>query len=231
MERKFSTALCNAAQKGKIPIIVDVKAYSPKDGDLFRGRTYPELALIFKNAGAPAFAVITEKEHFHGSLDSLKQVAAISGLPVLRKDFITEVKELEDTVRAGASAVLLICSKHSHKRLESLFHAAHDLDLEVLVETHTAQELETAAALGAKLIGINNKDIGKLELDNGTVSHMLTFIAKAPADALIVNESGLFTREDVCAAIDAGADALLIGTALLQAGDPAEYYRILSRGI
>ncbi|MBP7176239.1 MAG: indole-3-glycerol-phosphate synthase [Thermoclostridium sp.] len=230
MERKFSNALRTEAQQGRIPIIVDVKVYSPLYGDLFRGRTHPELALTFKNAGAPAFAVITEKENYHGSLDALGQVAAISGLPVLRKDFITEVKELEDTVRAGASAVLLICSMHSPERLKKLFLAAHELGLEVLVETHTAQELEVAAALGAKLIGINNKDIGRLEMDDGNVNKMLTLISQAPADALIVNESGLRTREDVCAAIDAGADALLIGSALLQADDPAQYYEVLSKG-
>lgn len=230
MERKFSTALRSVAQQGKIPIIVDVKAYSPKEGDLFRGRTYSELALTFKNAGAPAIAVITEKNCFHGSLEALKQVVTVSGLPVLRKDFITDIKELEDTVQAGASAVLLICSMHSPERLKKLFLTAHELGLEVLVETHTPQELETAAALGAKLIGINNKDIGKLELDDGNVSQMLTLIGQAPADALIVSESGLHTRTDVCAAIDAGADALLIGSALIQAENPAEYFKILSNG-
>lgn len=230
MERKFSIALRSAARQGKIPIIVDVKAYSPKEGDLFRGRTYSELALTFKNAGVPALAVITEKEHFHGSLEALSRVAVVSGLPVLRKDFITEVKELEDTVQAGASAILLICSMHSPKRLKKLFLAAHELGLEVLVETHTAQELETAAALGAKLIGINNKDIGKLELDDGTVFQSLTLIGQAPKEALVVSESGIHTRADVCAVMDAGADALLIGTALLQADDPAEYYKVLSIG-
>lgn len=228
MERKFSSALSNVARQGKIPIIVDVKAYSPKEGDLFRGRTHSELALTFKNSGAPALAVITEKNHFHGSLEALSQVAAVSGLPVLRKDFITEVKELIDTVQAGASAVLLICSKHSPKRLKTLFLAAHELGLEVLVEAHTMQELETAATLGAKLIGINNKDIDKLELDDGTVSQMLTLIEQAPKDSLIISESGLHTRAEVCAAMDAGADALLIGTALMQAKNPAEYFKILS---
>ena len=230
MERRFSNALRAEAQQGRIPIIVDIKAYSPRYGDLFRGRTHPELALTFKNAGAPAFAVITEKEHYHGSLDDLEQVVTVSGLPVLRKDFITGVRALEDTVWAGASAVLLICSMHSPQRLTKLFRAAHKLGLEVLVEMHTLQELEIAADLGAKLIGINNKDIGRLELDDGNVSRMLTLFAQAPADALIVNESGLHTRDDVCAAIDAGAHALLIGSALLQADDPAEYFKVLSKG-
>ena len=230
MEGKFSSALRSAAQAGKIPVIVDLKAYSPKDGDLFRGRTYSELALTFKNAGAPALAVITEREHFHGSLEALRRVAAVSGLPVLRKDFITEQKELEATVQAGAAAVLLICSMHSPARLEQLFRAAHELGLEALVEAHTAQELETAASLGAKLIGINNKDIGKLELDDGTVSNTLSLIGQAPRDALIISESGLHTRRDVCAAIDAGADAVLIGSALLQAADPREYFKLLSAG-
>ncbi|HBR33942.1 MAG TPA: bifunctional indole-3-glycerol phosphate synthase/phosphoribosylanthranilate isomerase, partial [Firmicutes bacterium] len=123
-----------------------------------------------------------------------------------------------------------ICSMHSPARLEQLFRAAHELGLEALVETHTAQELETSASLGAKLIGINNKDIGKLELDDGTVSNTLSLIGQAPRDALIISESGLHTRRDVCAAIDAGADAVLIGSALLQAEDPREYFKLLSAG-
>ncbi len=211
-------------------MIVDLKAYSPKDGDLLRGRTHSELALTFKKAGAPALSVVTEEKHFHGSLEALRQVATVSGLPVLRKDFITEPKELEATVEAGAAAVLLICAMHSPARLEQLFRAAHELGLEVLVETHTAQELETAAALGAKLIGINNKDISKLELDDGTVWNTLTLIGQAPRDALIISESGLHTRADVCAAIEAGADAVLIGSALMQAEDPGEYFKLLSAG-
>ena len=229
MERRFSEALRSATRQGKIPIIVDIKAFSPKEGDLFRGRTHSDLALIFKNAGAPALAVITEKNHFHGSLQALENVVKISDLPVLRKDFITEVKELEETVQSGASAVLLICSMHSPERLRKLYLAAHELGLEVLVETHTAQELKMATALGAKLIGINNKDINRLELDNGTVSQTLALIGQAPKDALIVSESGIHTPADVCAAMTAGANALLIGTALLQAEDPAEYYKVLSK--
>src|SRR5665647_2343060 len=229
MERRFSDALRNTARQGQIPIIVDIKVYSPKAGDLLHGRSNTELALTFATAGAPALAVITEKDHFHGSLESLRHVAAISNLPVLRKDFITEHKELEATVQAGAAAVLLICSMHSPERLRTLFLIAHELGLEVLVETHTAQELEIALALGAKLIGINNKDIGKLESDDGAPTQMLNLIEQAAKHALIVSESGLQTRADVCAVIDAGADALLIGTALMQAEDPAGFFRVLSK--
>lgn len=228
MERAFSKALRRAAGQGRIPIIVDIKACSPQQGDLLRGRTCPELALIFKNAGAPALAVITEPDHFGGSLEALRQVAGVSGLPVLRKDFITGSRELEATVRAGASAVLLICSMHTPRRLGRLFLAAHDMGLEVLVETHTAAELETAAALGAKLIGINNRDIGRLELDDGTIAHTLALIGQAPEDALIVSESGIRSRADAVAAMDAGAGALLIGTALMQAEDPAGLFGVLS---
>ena len=213
---------------GKIPIIVDIKSYSPKEGDLFRGRTYRELALTFKNAGAPALAVITEKDHFRGSMEALSQIVEAGGLPVLRKDFITEVKDIEDTVKAGASAILLICSMHSPNRFKELFLAAHEMGLEALVETHTAQELEFAAVMGAKLIGINNKDILKLELDDGNLSETLNLIMLAPKDTLVISESGLHTRADVCAAVEAGADALLIGSALIKAKAPAEYYKFLS---
>lgn len=175
MERRFSDALRNTARQGQIPIIVDIKVYSPKAGDLLHGRSNTELALIF------------------------------------------------------AAAVLLICSMHTPERLRTLFLTAHELGLEVLVETHTAQELEIASALGAKLIGINNKDIGKLESDDGTPTQMLNLIEQAAKHALIVSESGLRTRSDVCAVIDAGADALLIGTALMQAEDPAVFFRVLSK--
>lgn len=231
MKRPFSNALLAKKASGKIPVIADIKCFSPKEGDLLKGRSPMAIASALQAAGAPALSVVTEKEHFGGSLSLLQEIAHKTGLPVLRKDFITSREELLQTKNAGASAVLLISAMHSRERLKALFGEAHALGLEVLLETHTAKELNDALALGALLIGINNRDIQALEKDGGTVStsaKLLNGISKE--GRIFVSESGMFTPQDVQAAAKAGAGAVLIGTALLQAEDTGALYRKLEEG-
>nr|WP_122013182.1 indole-3-glycerol-phosphate synthase [Maliibacterium massiliense] len=231
MKHPFSQALLDRARAGRVPVIADIKARSPKEGDLLRGRDPVQIARALKAAGAPCLSVVTEQTHFCGSLDMLRRVSEASGLPVLRKDFITSARDLAKTRDAGAAAILLICSMHAPARLETLYRAASDLGLEALVETHTAQELAFAQDLGAQLIGVNNRDILRLEQDAGDVGTTESLLGAANKKGLRVSESGIQTPKDVRRARAAGADAVLVGTALLKAADIAGCYRVLEEAL
>ena len=232
MMRIFSDALRRKMTSGKTPVISDIKRISPKAGDLFGGRSAADIAKILQSAGAPALSVVTEPKNYCGSLHMLESVAAATGLPVLRKDFISSERDLADTKNAGAAAVLLICSMHPPDELNLFFQAAHALGLEVLLETHTAGELNAAVGMGAQLIGVNNRDILSLEMDDGTVSTSETLLRGIKKSGqLLISESGIFTPQDVRRAVCAGADAVLVGTAILRARNTAAFYRSLEQEV
>ncbi len=228
MNKVFINALKNRKSDGFIPVIPDIKRYSPKEGELFRGRDPAEIALRLKSAGAPALSVVTEKTHFKGSLTLLKEIVQKSGLPVLQKDFIKNAEQLKVAKECGAFAVLIICATLSRKQAESLYKSALDLELSPLLEVHTEEEMSFAAEIGAKLIGINNRDILKLELDTGGISLTEKLAKKAPRDAFIISESSIKTAKEAHTAISFGADAILVGTALWQAENIEKLYREMS---
>jgi len=227
---KFQTALKNQKQPGTIPVIPDIKCLSPKHGDLLRARCPVEAARQLKNAGAPVMSVVTESKDFGGSLDLLRSIAEATGLPILRKDFVTHTDDLKISLDHGAAAILLMCATQTERSLFELYEAALGLGLEVLVETHTLDEMQLANKLGAPLVGINNRDITQLERDDGTVTNTRTLAEFAPKDAVLISESGITTPEEAKQAIDAGADAVLIGTALWQAADMVAFYKQLAAG-
>ncbi|MCL2118797.1 MAG: indole-3-glycerol-phosphate synthase [Planctomycetaceae bacterium] len=224
---KFSTALRDRKKTGTIPVIPDIKCVSPKHGDLLRGRCPIETAELLKNAGAPVMSVVTERENFGGSLELLRSVSETTGLPVLRKDFITNTDDLEISLDCGAAAILLMCATQTEKSLFELHEAAQVLGLEVLVETHTRDEMHWAKKLGATLVGINNRNITQWERDDGTVANTRHLAEFAPENAVLISESGIMTPEEARLAIKSGADAVLIGTALWQATDMAAFYQQL----
>ena len=211
-------------------MIPDFKAISPQHGDLFRGRDPVAAAKLLMREGAPALSVVTETKAFGGSLALLRQLVAETGLPVLRKDFITSPEDLKITRDCGAEAVLLICAMHTLPVLTALYEAAVHMGLEPLVEAHTERELAWAGQIGAGLVGINNRNILELERDDGTVSATASLAAHAPRDVFLVSESAIGTPAEAQAAIRAGADAVLVGTALWQAADMAACYRALGGG-
>lgn len=229
MYTKFSSAIVASKKKGFIPVIPDLKKYSPGEGDLFRGRDPVEAARQLADAGAPALSVVTEPEHFCGSLRILEQVAKVTDRPILRKDFINNADDLRITKDCGAEAILLICAAHTRADLAQLYEAALSFGLEPLVETHTREELEWAGRVGAKLIGINNRNILELEKDDGNVSTTELLAAYALPEAVLISESAIRTPEEVKAAIRAGADAVLVGTALWQAENIIKCYREFSQ--
>ena len=225
---RLSERLLERRRAGYVPVIPDFKMISPAEGPLFSGRAVLRAAKALEEAGAPALSVVTEEREFGGSLNLLSDIVKAVDIPVLRKDFIRTVADIEETARRGAAAVLLICSCLDEAALGSLYRAAISCGLEPLVEAHTAQELRRAGNLGARLVGINNRDILTLERDGGTVSTTSALAAGKPEGAVLISESGIRSPADVRAALAAGADAVLVGTAVWRAEAPVSFYRELS---
>jgi indole-3-glycerol phosphate synthase len=208
--RSLPAAFADAAADGRTPIIAEVKPTSPTtNGE--RNDDPVELAEAMVDGGAAALSVLTEPEHFGGSPETLRAVRAAVDVPVLRKDFIVRESQL-DTVEADV--VLLIVRFVDD--LGGLLEAARERGFQVLVEAHTEAELRKALAAGAEIIGINNRDLGELEVDLGTFERVAEAIpADARENVTLIAESGVTTREDVRRMRTAGADALLVGSAIM----------------
>ena len=219
---KLSDAVRRMQAAGEIPIIGDIKLRSPEHGDLARGRNPADIARDMVAGGAVAVSVVTEAEHYNGSLSLLETIRSAVQVPLLRKDFVRREQDIEDTKRIGADAQLLTCCMMSESDMDRFFSFCLKADLEPLIETHSEEEIARANRLKAGLIGINNRNIQQWEQDNGTVSRTKKLANLVHKDAVIVSESSIMTYDDVLAALDAGADAVLVGTALLQADDIIE---------
>jgi indole-3-glycerol phosphate synthase len=226
----FSEAILTQNAQAKVAVIPDIKRRSPKEGDLLKGRNPVHTATELVTYGAAVLSVVTEHENFGGSSDLLREIVRATGVPVLRKDFIHTVDEIEETAAMGASAVLLICSILLEDELMALFHKARSVGIEPFVETHTVKELALAESLDAKLIGINNRDITTLEVDDGGVSRTRELIGRIPGGSVIVSESGINSGVDAQLAADAGANAVLVGTAIWKAPDMRTMFRELQVG-
>ena len=227
---RFSSAILSENERGFTAVIPDIKCFSPKEGDLLLGRDPVETAKYLADLGAPVLSVVTEKSNFGGSPELLRDIVNAvkhAGVPVLRKDFITTEEQLIETARLGAAAVLLICAITDEENLRALYGKAIQLGLEPFVEVCTKEELEFAKKLGAKLIGINNRNIVTLELDAGNPSRTTDLAAGMPQGALLVSESGILSRDDAKLAAAAGANAVLVGTALWKAHDMGAMYQSL----
>lgn len=225
----FVESLTCRAQAGFVPVIPDFKMVSPGEGPLFLTRDAVDAAVKMERSGAPAISVVTEGSQFGGSLELLSHMTHAVQIPVLRKDFIRSRADVEETARRGAKAILLICACMTEALLRELYQVSLDCGLETLVETHTKAELQFAASLGARLVGINNRDILALERDGGTVNTTAQLADGKPKDAFLLSESGILAPGDVRTAISSGADAVLVGTAIWKAADPFRFYEELSQ--
>jgi indole-3-glycerol phosphate synthase len=223
----FAEAIASENALGRIAVIPDIKCLSPKVGDLLVGRDPVQVARQLVDCGAPLLSVVTEAEHFGGSLELLAAVAEVVTVPVLRKDFITRPSQLEETVAMGASAVLLIAATVDEDLLVMLYEAAIDIGLEPLIEVHNQQEMILASRLETRLVGINNRDILSFELDDGGPNRTASLADCVPTGSLLISESGILTATDAAAAVASGAHAVLVGTALWQAQDIEVAYREL----
>ncbi len=205
-------------------IIAEFKRHSPSAGDIQGGADPVEVARRYEEGGAAAMSVLTEPEHFKGSLDDLRRVAGGVSLPLLRKDFMVDRHQVYEAAIAGAEAVLVIVAGLTDADALKLLDAAHVVHLDALVEVHTEEELRRAVVLGATLIGVNNRNLKTLKVDLET---SLRLAEVAPQDATLVAESGLRTREDIERLRGAGYKAFLIGETLMRSGDPLTTLREL----
>jgi indole-3-glycerol phosphate synthase len=210
----FRTAI---GREGRINVIAECKRRSPSRGVL--RIDYDPIAIVqsYERAGASAISVLTESAFFDGTLDHLVAVRAATDIPVLRKDFIVDRYQILEARAAGADAILLIVAALKPTAVQDLHDIATDAGLDVLVEVHDPIEIQIALEAGASIIGVNNRNLRTLEVDNET-SHQA--IESIPNEAIAVAESGLKTAGDLRRLLAAGYDAFLIGERLMMAPDP-----------
>ena len=214
--RDFAGALRPAT--GGVALIAEVKKASPSRGVLAPDRPWDPvgLARTYADNGAAAISVLTDEKYFQGHLDLLASIRAAVPIPLLRKDFTIDEYQLWESRRAGADAILLIVSILEPALLRDLLAAAKGLALGVLVETHTAAELDTALSAGATVVGINNRDLKTFET---RIETTIGLLATMPPNVTVVSESGFATAADVRRVVSAGAHAVLIGEGLVKAKD------------
>lgn len=205
-------ALAALAPADRVRIIAEVKRASPSRGDLADIPDPAAQARLYQEGGASTISVLTEGRRFKGSLADLEAVKDAVGLPVLRKDFIATEYQVLEARASGADLVLLIVAALDQDVLERLHALVLDLGMTPLVETHSAAEVDRAAAVGARLIGVNARDLSTFELDRDLFGRLADRI---PADAVKIAESAVLTPADVAHYRAAGADAVLIGEALV----------------
>ncbi|MCD6293292.1 MAG: indole-3-glycerol phosphate synthase TrpC [Deltaproteobacteria bacterium] len=197
-------------------IITEIKKASPSAGLLISDFDPLQLAAEYREGGAAALSVITDAPFFQGSLEWLGRIRSLLELPLLRKDFIVDLWQLEESRRAGADAVLLIAAVLSETELDQFLTQAKSLDLECLVEIRDLADVEKVIAVKAPLVGINNRDLRDFKIDLQT---SIDLAARLPADCLVVSESGIETAADIKRLQRAGINAFLIGTSLVKAGN------------
>ncbi len=200
-----------------LAVISEVKRKSPSKGDLAAITDPAALAAKYADGGASAISVLTEGRRFNGTLADLDAVRARVQVPVLRKDFMVEDYQFFEARAHGADMVLLIVASLTDAELARFHHLAHELGMTPLVETHTAQEVDRALAIGAELIGVNNRNLKTLEVDLATFGGLSSRIGSS---AVKVAESGILTPADAARVASEGADVVLVGEALVRHGDP-----------
>jgi indole-3-glycerol phosphate synthase len=218
-----SHALSNALRADGVNVIAEFKRRSPSKGIIRPDADLLSIVQGYEAGGAAAVSVLTEEDYFAGSLDDLRTVKATVRLPVLRKDFVFDEYQVYESAAAGADAILLIVAALDDELLLDLRRLAEDeLGLDALVEVHTRDEMRRAVACGARLIGVNNRDLRTFEVSLET---SLSLAREAPSDVLLVSESGLRTREDLRRLQAAGFRGFLIGETFMRAQDPQQALR------
>ncbi len=203
----------SALARPGLGIIAEIKKASPSAGDIMLDADVSQIASDYSDAGAAAISVLTERDFFKGSREDLSLAAEATSCPLLRKDFIIDHYQILEAFVLGASAYLLIVALHSRATLSSLIHFGRELGLDCLVEVHDRDELETAIRAGARIIGINNRNLKTFEVDLNT---SLNLKAEIPRDCLTVSESGILNRDDLHRMATAGFDAALVGEGLMR---------------
>ena len=208
----FETALLS----DDIAFICEVKRASPSKGIISENFPYLEIAKEYEAAGAAAISVLTEPSYFKGSDFYLQEIADTVSIPLLRKDFTVDSYMIYEAKILGASAVLLICAILDKNTLAEYINIAHCLGLSALVETHTEAELEMALSVGARIVGVNNRNLKTFEVDINLSERLRKIV---PKDIIFVSESGIRCSEDINILRQIGADAVLVGEILMRTSD------------
>jgi indole-3-glycerol phosphate synthase len=217
-------AFAEALRQPGVSVIAEFKRKSPSGGELRPGASAADIARMYLENGAAALSVLTDAAYFGGTDDDLVDARAASGLPVLQKDFVVDTYQVYEARALGADAVLLIVRALSDPELRALLELTHGLQMEALVETHSADEVRRALNAGARVIGVNNRDLDTLQTDVSLAPRLRPLV---PAECVFVAESGVSTTEQIARLLEVGADAVLVGENLLRAQDPGEQLRRL----
>jgi indole-3-glycerol phosphate synthase len=227
--RDFAGALCKP-RHGAVALIAEVKRASPSAGVICPDFDPVRIAREYEAAGADCLSVLTDKPFFQGSLDYLRAIREAVGLPLLRKDFIIDERQISESIENGADAILLIVRILDDARLKRFHALASEAGLAVLVETHDEPEMDRALAAGATLIGVNNRNLDSFTVDLSVTGRLAARISNG---ATLVAESGIHTRADVQALERAGARAVLVGESLMRSpkGIAAKVSELLGRSV
>jgi indole-3-glycerol phosphate synthase len=220
-------ALTAALRRERINVIAEIKSASPSAGSIVENPDVETIATSYKQGGAAAISIVTEPEFFRGSREWIARAAAASGLPILMKDFVVDESQLIRGIAAGASAILLLASLLDATQIREFIQCLDQYSCDALVEVHDEAELERAIEAGARIIGINNRNLRDFSVDLGASERL----AKQIPDGVIrVAESGIKTRDDIDRLRASGFDAFLVGESLLRQNDRAAAVRQLVFG-
>ena len=220
-ERRDFIAALRQPRFGGIGLIAEVKKASPSAGVIRHDFDPVRIATAYEAAGASCLSVLTDEPFFQGSLDYLRQIRAAVKLPLLRKDFIIDERQILEAIEWGADAILLIVAILTDDQLRQFHALAVEAGLAVLVEVHDAEELERALKISPALIGVNNRNLKTFEVDLATTENLAVILraAKSPLPRILVAESGIHTRADVERLKRCGSAAILVGESLMRDGD------------
>lgn len=224
-QRPPSRGFAQALATPGLSVIAEIKRRSPSAGSMAPDLDPVNQARIYARAGAAAISVLTEPDHFAGSIGDLEAVAAAVEIPVLRKDFILDPAQVWEARAAGADAILLIVAALPGDDLEILLSEASEAGLDAVVEAHTADEVDRAIGAGAAIVGVNNRDLTTFHTDLAVAEHLAS---RLPGRLVRIAESGVSSPEGAGRMAAAGYDAILVGQALVTADDPASLLRSLT---
>lgn len=213
---KGTFAFEQALRKPELAFICECKKASPSKGLIDSEFPYLEIAREYEEAGAACVSVLTEPTRFLGKDEYLREIAASVSIPCLRKDFTVSEYQIWEAKLLGAEAVLLICAILPQETVRKYIHLCDSLGISALVETHTEAEVHAALSAGARILGVNNRNLASFTVDSENTFRLRKLV---PRDVIFVSESGIQTAEDVRRLRDAGVDAVLIGETLMRASD------------
>jgi len=222
-ERRDFLAALRSPRRGRVALIAEVKKASPSAGVICKDFDPVRIAIEYERAGASCLSVLTDEYFFQGDLEYLRDIRAAVKLPLLRKDFIIDERQILEAAEWGADAILLIVAILDDARLRHFHTLAAEAGLAALVEVHDETELDRALAIGAPLIGVNNRDLKTFQVSLGTTERIAARLRNAPDapdGALLVSESGIHTRADAERVARCGAGAVLVGESLVRQGIP-----------